>query len=54
MGLAGFWWFILAYLVLEIGEMALSPIGLSAVTTLSVPRGGQFNDGRLVLSISIR
>ena len=37
-GLAGFWWFILAYLVLEIGEMALSPIGLSAVTTLSVPR----------------
>ncbi len=37
-GMAGFWWFILAYLVLEIGEMALSPIGLSAVTTLSVPR----------------
>ncbi|WP_333797030.1 peptide MFS transporter [Rheinheimera sp.] len=37
-GLAGFWWFILAYLVLEIGEMALSPIGLSAVTALSVAR----------------
>lgn len=37
-GLAGFWWFILAYLVLVIGEMALSPIGLSAVTALSVPR----------------
>ncbi|WP_337878609.1 peptide MFS transporter [Rheinheimera sp.] len=37
-GLAWFWWFILAYLVLEIGEMALSPIGLSAVTSLSVPR----------------
>lgn len=37
-GLAGFWTFILAYLVLEIGEMALSPIGLSAVTTLSVAR----------------
>ncbi len=37
-GLAGFWWFILAYLVLEIGEMVLSPIGLSAVTTLSVSR----------------
>jgi len=37
-GLTGFWWFILAYFVLEIGEMVLSPIGLSAVTTLSVPR----------------
>lgn len=37
-GMAGFWSFILAYLVLEIGEMALSPIGLSAVTTLSVAR----------------
>jgi POT family proton-dependent oligopeptide transporter len=37
-GLAGFWWFILAYLVLVLGEMALSPIGLSAVTSLSVPR----------------
>ena len=37
-GLAGFWTFVLAYLVLEIGEMALSPIGLSAVTTLSVGR----------------
>lgn len=37
-GLAGFWWFILAYFVLVIGEMALSPIGLSAVTALSVPK----------------
>ncbi len=37
-GLAGFWWFILAYFVLVVGEMALSPIGLSAVTALSVPR----------------
>lgn len=37
-GLAGFWWFILAYFVLVIGEMALSPIGLSAVTALSVAR----------------
>ncbi len=37
-GKAGFWSFILAYLVLVIGEMMLSPIGLSAVTTLSVPR----------------
>lgn len=37
-GLAGFWWLVLAYFVLEVGEMALSPVGLSAVTTLSVPR----------------
>ncbi|MBV1775748.1 oligopeptide:H+ symporter [Burkholderiaceae bacterium DAT-1] len=36
-GLAGFWWFVLAYFVLEIGEMLLSPIGLAAVTQLSVP-----------------
>lgn len=37
-GKAGLWWFVLAYLVLEVGEMALSPIGLSAVSTLSVAR----------------
>jgi proton-dependent oligopeptide transporter, POT family len=37
-GLAGLWWFVLAYFVLEVGEMMLSPIGLSAVTQLSVPR----------------
>lgn len=37
-GLAGIGWFVLAYFVLEVGEMLLSPIGLSAVTQLSVPR----------------
>ncbi|MGA9421234.1 MAG: peptide MFS transporter [Rhodanobacteraceae bacterium] len=37
-GLTGFWWFVFAYFVLEVGEMVLSPIGLSAVTQLSVPR----------------
>jgi POT family proton-dependent oligopeptide transporter len=37
-GKAALHWFVLAYLVLEIGEMLLSPIGLSAVTRLSVPR----------------
>lgn len=36
-GLAALGWFALAYLVLEVGEVALSPIGLSAVTQLSVP-----------------
>jgi len=35
-GLTSVWYFILAYLVLEIGEMILSPISLSAVTQLSV------------------
>ena len=37
-GLTNIWWFVLAYFVLEVGEMLLSPIGLSAVTQLSVPR----------------
>ncbi|MCI0750035.1 MAG: peptide MFS transporter [Nevskiales bacterium] len=37
-GKAGFWWLVLAYFVLEVGEMVLSPIGLAAVTTLSVGR----------------
>ncbi|KGQ18665.1 MFS transporter [Lysobacter dokdonensis DS-58] len=34
--MASVWWLVLAYLLLEIGEMCLSPIGLSAVTQLSV------------------
>jgi len=34
--MASVWWLVLAYLVLEIGEMCLSPVGLSAVTQLSV------------------
>jgi POT family proton-dependent oligopeptide transporter len=36
-GLTNIWWFVFAYFVLEFGEMLLSPIGLSAVTQLSVP-----------------
>lgn len=36
-GLTSIWWFVFAYFVLEVGEMLLSPIGLSAVTQLSVP-----------------
>ena len=34
--LASVWWLVLAYFLLELGEMCLSPIGLSAVTQLSV------------------
>ena len=36
--MASVWWLVLAYLILEIGEMCLSPVGLSAVTQLSVAR----------------
>jgi POT family proton-dependent oligopeptide transporter len=36
--MATVWWLVLAYLILEIGEMCLQPVGLSAVTQLSVPR----------------
>ncbi|MDC8015728.1 peptide MFS transporter [Tahibacter soli] len=36
--MASVWWIVLAYLILELGEMCLSPVGLSAVTQLSVPR----------------
>jgi proton-dependent oligopeptide transporter, POT family len=36
--MASVWWLVLAYFVLELGEMCLSPVGLSAVTQLSVPR----------------
>ena len=31
------WWMVLAYFVLVLGEMMLSPVGLSAVTVLSIP-----------------
>jgi POT family proton-dependent oligopeptide transporter len=37
-GLVSLWWMILAYLVLVLGEMVLSPIGLAAVTSLSIKR----------------
>ena len=33
---ASVWWLVLAYFVLEVGEMCLSPVGLAAVTQLSV------------------
>ncbi len=37
-GIVSVWWLVLAYAVLEFGELSISPIGLSAVTQLSVPR----------------
>ena len=36
-GVASVWWLVLAYAILEFGELSISPIGLSAVTQLSVP-----------------
>jgi len=36
--LSSVWWLVLAYFILEVGEMCLSPVGLSAVTQLSVRR----------------
>ena len=45
---ASVWWLVLAYLVLEIGEMCLAPVGLAAVTQLSVQERGQPDDGHLV------
>lgn len=36
--MASVWWIVAAYFVLELGEMCLSPVGLSAVTQLAVPR----------------
>ncbi len=36
--MASVWWLVLAYFLLELGEMCLYPVGLSAVTQLSVPR----------------
>ncbi len=35
--MASVWWLVLAYLLLEIGEMCLAPVSLAAVTELSVP-----------------
>jgi proton-dependent oligopeptide transporter, POT family len=37
-GIASVWWLVAAYFVLEVGEMCLSPVSLSAVTQLSVQR----------------
>ncbi|WP_460758711.1 peptide MFS transporter [Lysobacter fragariae] len=36
--MASVWWLVAAFAVLELGEMCLYPVGLSAVTQLSVPR----------------
>ncbi len=37
LGVISAWWLVLAYLLHTTGELCLSPVGLSAVTKLSVP-----------------
>src|SRR5690606_934035 len=37
-GLVGAWWLVLAYALHTIGELCLSPVGLSAVSKLAVPK----------------
>lgn len=34
----GIWWLILMYLIHSMGELCLSPVGLSMITKLSIPR----------------
>jgi len=51
--LASVWWLLGAYVVLEIGEMCLSPIGLAAVTQLSVPTVVGFMMGAYWLATSL-
>ena len=51
--LASVWWLLLAYVVLEIGELCLSPIGLAAVTQLSVPSVVGFMMGAYWLATSL-
>lgn len=51
--LASVWWLLAAYVVLELGEMCLSPIGLAAVTQLSVPTVVGFMMGAYWLATSL-
>jgi len=51
--LGSVWWLLLAYVVLEMGELCLSPIGLAAVTQLSVPSVVGFMMGAYWLATSL-
>lgn len=51
--LASVWWLLGAYVVLEIGELCLSPIGLAAVTQLSVPAVVGLMMGAYWLAVSL-
>ena len=51
--LVSYWWLTGTYLMQSIGEMCLSPIGLSAMTKLAPARAAGFMMGIWFLSISI-
>jgi len=51
--LGSVWWLLFAYVVLEMGELCLSPIGLAAVTQLSVPSVVGFMMGAYWLATSL-
>ena len=47
------WWLVLTYLLHTIGELCLSPVGLSAMTKLAPPQIGAFIMGVWFLSIGV-
>jgi POT family proton-dependent oligopeptide transporter len=49
----GPWWLIGTYLLQTVGELSLSPVGLSAMTKLAPARAGGFMMGIWFLSTSI-
>ncbi len=51
-GLASVWWLVLAYGVLELGEVCLSPITLAAVSELSLPEVSSLMMGAWLLATS--
>ncbi|MGX5173143.1 peptide MFS transporter [Aliikangiella sp. IMCC44653] len=51
-GLVSAWYLVVAYFVLELGELSLSPIALSAVTQLSVQRVVGLMMGALFLGLA--
>jgi POT family proton-dependent oligopeptide transporter len=52
-GLAGPWWLVGCYFLQTLGEMCLSPVGLSAMSKLAPERAAGFMMGMWFLSISI-
>jgi POT family proton-dependent oligopeptide transporter len=50
---ASSWWFIMSYMVITIGELCLSPMGLSLTSKLSPPRFTSLMMGGWFLATSI-
>jgi len=47
------WWLVVSYFVIEIGELSLSPVGLSVVTKLAPPRIVGLMMGVWFLSVAV-